>query len=331
MKTLGSKKHVLFLSIGALVLLIAAVALAPSTSLAAKAFPSKTIKWIVPFGPGGGFDTYSRQIALIMSRQIGVNVVIKNVPGAGARRGSIELYRSSPNGYTIGMIPFPSLVIYEAVGKINLECTKFVYLGGPMRHPPLIAVSAKSPYHSIEDLKKAEKPLKLGITGPASTSAIFANIAFKEMNIPMTMVTGYTSSPAAMTAVIRGDADFVAYQLSIELPHVKAGDLRPLLVFKDKRDPRLPDVPCTQEIGYGQLNGMTIDRPIAAPPGTPKDRADFLADAIKNAILSKEMKTWAEKTETPIGYTSPKMDAQSAKEWLKTLNPYLDYLKTIVK
>jgi tripartite-type tricarboxylate transporter receptor subunit TctC len=266
-----------------------------------------------------------------MSRRLGVSVVVKNVPGAGARRGSTELYQSSPDGYTIGMIPFPSLVIYEAVGKVGLECSKFVFLGGPMRHPPLIAVSAKSPYRSLEDLKKAEKPVRLAISGPASTSAIFATIAFKEMNIPMTMVTGYRSSAAALTAVLRGDADFLAYQLSLELPHIKSGDLRPLLVFKDKRDPRLPDVPCTQEVGYGQLNGMTIDRPIAAPPGTPKDRAAFLADEIKRAILSKEMRAWAEQTDHPLDYFTPEMGSQLNTEWLKTLNPYLDYLKKVIK
>ena len=94
-------------AIGAAFVVASAVMLCLAASPARAAFPERDITWIVPYAPGGGFDAWSRQIALTMQKYLpkGINVVVKNVTGAGGRTGSIGLYRSNPDGYTIGFAP----------------------------------------------------------------------------------------------------------------------------------------------------------------------------------------------------------------------------------
>src|SRR3972149_9117911 len=110
--------------------LLACVASAPSLA----AFPEKEITWIVPYSPGGGFDAWSRQIGATMKKYLpgGVDVVIKNVTGAGGRTGSITLYRARPDGYTVGLLDGAGLVpSQKAVGadKAGFDADTFVWVG----------------------------------------------------------------------------------------------------------------------------------------------------------------------------------------------------------
>src|SRR3970282_1605407 len=148
-----------------------AVALALLTGFASgelkAAFPEKEITWIVPYSPGGGFDAWSRQIGATMKKYLpgGVDVVIKNVTGAGGRTGSITLYRARPDGSTVGLLDVAGLVPYQkAVGadKAGFDVDKFVWVGRVATEPWLLMTSAKSPLKTVDDLKK-KKDLRLGI------------------------------------------------------------------------------------------------------------------------------------------------------------------------
>ena len=159
----------LFLIGAALLSFVPAFIFTPAAS--ASGFPEKPIKWIVPFSPGGGFDTYSRAISRVMPKYLPnkVNVVVKNVPGAGSRMGTSMLYRSKPDGYTIGILNTMGLIALNVVKKAkHYDLNKFTYLGIIARDFGGIYVSAQSSFHTLKDLQNAKAAAELELEGSLS-------------------------------------------------------------------------------------------------------------------------------------------------------------------
>ena len=125
---------------------------------AGAAFPEKNITFIIPYGPGGGFDTYVRKIAPVMAKHLGgkVNVVPKNVAGAGGRKALNVVYRAKPNGYTIAVFNMPGMLLDKILGrKTTFDIDKFTWLGRIAQSKYVLAVGKKSPYQSVKALQKA--------------------------------------------------------------------------------------------------------------------------------------------------------------------------------
>ena len=150
-----------------IVLLIAAFTAA--LPALASDFPSENIRWIVTYAPGGGFDLMSRAIARSMKKYLppDVHVVIKNISGGGGRTGAVSLYRSKPDGYTVGILDIGGLIGPQLVdpSNLNYDMDKFTYLARVANEPYTVFVSAKSRYEALEDLKQAER-----LTWVSSTS-----------------------------------------------------------------------------------------------------------------------------------------------------------------
>ena len=283
----------------------AALAIAPAFALglaagdARAAFPEKDISWIVPFAPGGGYDAWSRQLAITMQKYLpqGVNVVVKNISGAGGRTGSIGLYRAKPDGYTIGLLDVAGLVPYQkAVGaaKAGYDVDKYVWIGRVANEPWALFASAKSPIKSIEDLK-ARKDLSWGVEGVGSTKWLFSVLEARTLELPLRFVSGYGGTGELIPASLRGDFDVWTNAGPAAIPYVKQGEMRAILQFGEQRMPAFPDVPTAKELGHDLV--AEILRLVAAPPGTPADVAKTLEDALLKALNDKDFKTWVEKSE----------------------------------
>lgn len=294
------------------------------------AFPEKEITWIVPYSPGGGFDAWSRQIGATMKKYLpgGVEVVIKNVTGAGGRTGSITLYRARPDGYTVGLLDVAGLVPYQkAVGadKAGFDIDKFVWVGRVATEPWLLMTSAKSPLKTIEDLKK-KKDLSWGIEGEGSTKWLFSVLEANEMGLPMRVVSGYGGTGEILPASIRGDFDVWTNAGPAHIPYVKSGDLRALLQFGEKRMPAFPDVPTAKELGYDII--AEILRLVAAPPGTPADRVKILEDAFLKAMHDKDFMGWVEKSKQEANPGGQKEASQSAAAFGRLIEKHMKQLRT---
>jgi tripartite-type tricarboxylate transporter receptor subunit TctC len=286
-----SKFTVAFASVLAFLLL----AVAPASS--AEDYPKRNITWIVTYSPGGGFDSMSRAVARSMKKFLprGVNVIVKNITGAGGRTGAVTLYRSKPDGYTVGLLDEGGLVGFEMVmgaKKAGYEVDKYVYLGRIANEPYTIIAAAKSPLKSLEDLKKASR-LTWGVEGIGLGRWLPAFLATKVLGIGFDVVSGYRGTGESLPGLIRGDFNLwlnPSDHPSV-VPVLKSGDVRCVIHFGETRANICPDTPTAKELGYDFTT--EILRLVAAPPGTPPERAKIFEGLLMKAMADEDFTKWA--------------------------------------
>jgi tripartite-type tricarboxylate transporter receptor subunit TctC len=290
------KKLTLYVSA---ILLITTLCFVSGPREAVAAFPDKPISFIVPFGAGGGTDGMVRAIAARLEKVIGVPVAVKNERGSGGRKGSIKLYKTKPDGYTIGLAHFATLIYDETLGKKKnpIDYRKFAAILKVDQALFFISVNKKSPFKSIDDFEKAGRPIKFGATGVGSPSYLFPKATQNAVGFQASFVTGQKNLVAASLAVARGDMDAAVGTYT----HIRGllEDLRPIVYISEKRSHKLPDVPTIKEAGYGDLAALAVPWIIVAPPGTPEDRLGVIRTALRKVVESKEFIDWA----TDAGYT----------------------------
>jgi tripartite-type tricarboxylate transporter receptor subunit TctC len=292
------------------------------------AFPEKDITWIVPFAPGGGYDAWSRQIAVAMQKYLpqGVSVVVKNVSGAGGRTGSITLYRARPDGYTIGLLDVAGLSPYQkavGVAKAGFDVDKYVWIGRVANEPWVLYSPAKSPLKSLEDLK-ARKDLSWGIEGVGSTKWLFSILEARGLGLPMRFVSGYGGTGELIPASLRGDFDVWTNAGPSAIPYVKQGEMRALLQFGEQRMPAFADVPTAKELGHDIV--AEILRLVAAPPGTPAEIAKTLEDAFLKAMNDPDFKAWVVKSEQETNPGGQKEAAAAVANFNRLIEPHMKEL-----
>ena len=139
-------------------------------ALAADKFPSKTITWLIPYAPAGGFDLHSRALSIGMKKALGVNVILRNRPGAGGNIAWNLTWSAKPDGYTIATVNIPGAIVSELFGnpKPAYKLRKFAWLGQISAGPYVWAVGTKTPFHSLKDMQAAKEVLLTG-TGVGAT------------------------------------------------------------------------------------------------------------------------------------------------------------------
>jgi tripartite-type tricarboxylate transporter receptor subunit TctC len=258
----------------------------------AQDFPTKTISWIIPYSPGGGGDVASRRLARIMEKDLGVPIIIKNIPGAGGIIGTTVAARSKPDGYTIGMHYAQILATSSLFHKVEYNPLNFQWIGNFVDAVYLLAVPKGSPYTSFAKLKEAKTPVRFGTTTVANNSSITAIALSQKAGFPISFVSGFGGAAPAVVATIRGEADAVLFG-ALLLPFIERGDLIPLVAFSEKRLAQFPAVPSVAELGYPKLqNTGRLNYFLYAPPGTPKERTEVIEQALFKAV--KKEKEWLE-------------------------------------
>ncbi len=276
---------------------LGAIALAIATTLAIPGavakYPEKTITFIIPYKPGGGFDTYVRALAPILEKRLKVTVVPKNMPGAGGRKGATYLYKSKPDGYRISIMNLPGKAIAAIQGKkgVGYDIRKFTWLGQIASDSYVIAVAGKSKIKSIADLKKLGRTIKTAGTGKGATSYVVSQIAGNILGLKLKLVTGYKGSSGMSVAVIRGDTDIGFFAYRSYSKFAKSGDLRAIAALDEKG---------AAALGKPGLSKLRIHRLVAAPPGLPSGIKKTLEDALFASINDAGFKKWAKKARRPL-------------------------------
>lgn len=331
--TLKSKKEVTMKRTTSAFIFFLAVSLILGMSMhavAAKNYPEKVITWIVPYAPGGGFDVYSRVIAKTLPKYLPnkVDVVVKNMPGGGSRRGSAVLYRSKPDGYTIGILNPSGLVTSDIVKKsTEYDLYKYTYLATCSQDVGGIYAAANSKFKTLEDLQKADR-VKFASGGRGSTTWLWGMLAKGAMKIPVVEVSGYGGTSEYTTGVIRGDADaFTFASSSSVLSYFEAGELNPIIIFTLEPWELYPSAPTAKGTPYEELAALTQDRVVAAPPDLPADIAKTLETALINAMKDPELQEWAKKTKHPFFIVDGKKTLTNIKKADSILKKYEEYFK----
>ena len=253
-------------------------------------FPAKTITFIVPTSPGGGFDTNTRLLAPFLRRYLPdqPNVIVKNVPGGSWRLGVMEMYKSKPDGNTVCIFNIPGNVVDQVTGLAEYDLTKVAWIGNITGTFMVTALSPKSKVRTLEDLRKTPN-LKTGVVGLSSTASLSTLIAAEEMGFKVKPIN-YDGSTEALLSAIRGDTDLVTFNFpSIKRFIIDSKELIPFVVYSKERLKELPDTPTIGEMGYEKLLEVVgLDNMVGAPPGTPGDVMKVWRDAFDKALVDPE-------------------------------------------
>ena len=263
-------------------------------SQAAAAFPDRNINLIVPFSPGGGYDSIARATARSMKKFLpkGVNVIVKNLTGAAGQRANVFVYRAKPDGYTIAHLQSSGMLGQEMMSEkpVGFETSKYTWLARVGADPYGLHVSAKGPYKSIEDLQKAKR-ITWGVEGIGVGRWLGCFLAAKAFGIDFHVVAGYRGTGESLPALLRGDFDVWAQP--IDHPSVTSylgTELRPVAQLDKKRAVHAPDTKTSYEMGYDLY--FSDLRAFGGPPGIPEDRAKFLEDLLLKALRDKAYVDW---------------------------------------
>ncbi len=276
-----------FTVLAALFLVVAAA----QGSLAAQdgKFPNKTITWLINALPGGGFDLHSRAVARVMRKKLGVNIIVRNVPGAGGVISWNLLSAAKPDGYTIGIVNLPGAIVSELFKETQYKLKEFSWIGRISAGRYVWASGAQYNLRTLKDFQQAKEVL-ITESGVGTTGWVTAALTAATMKFKSKFILGYGGAPASNMAIVRGEGH--ARGLGLDSPgqmaYVNDGQMVPTWVYLKKRDPRYPDVPTVGELGFPQLSVLAASRVVAAPPKMPKDRMAVLVKAFREAIEDPE-------------------------------------------
>jgi tripartite-type tricarboxylate transporter receptor subunit TctC len=276
--------------------LLAAVVLAsgvPATLPAQEKYPSRPIDFIVTWGTGGGADAMARQIATLAQPGLGVAMPVSNVPGASGNTGMAQLLGSKPDGYTLATYIQDTLMTIP-MGLARHKVDDFEWITRTQVADSFLLVKTDGPFKTIQELLKHAQanPGKLRVAGTGYGTVDDVTVRFLEKKgHPMTTVP-YPKPGERYAAVLGGHAEVLYEQAGDVLQYLKAGQLRPLVIFAAARHPAFPDVPSSKELGLD----ITLPqfRGIVTRKGTPPDRVQALADAFRKAMDTPQWKAFAE-------------------------------------
>ena len=284
------------------------------------AWPTRPVRMILPFPPGGGTDILGRLIAERLSAGIGQPVVTENRGGAGGNVGAEAAARSAPDGYTIVLVA-PSLAISPTLySKINYDPVKDFAPISLVATVPNVMVTQPSLPGQLQEfiafVKAKPGALNFG-SGGAGTSNHLAGELFNIVTGARLVHVPYKGVNLAMQDVLAGNVHLVFIGIPAAAPHIKAGKLRALAIVAPQRSTALPDVPTVAEAGLKDFE-VTTWYGILAPAGTPQSVVKRLNAELVKVMHAPEMKEKLTATGTePLTSTPEEFAAYIKREIAK--------------
>ena len=278
-------------------LICAALSLTPALAQAqADAFPSRPIRFMLPFGPGGTADALARVISPRLTEIWGQQIVIENRPGGGGILG-MEAARTMPaDGYNYVLVGNSAAASEAIYPKLNYDFRRdFLPVSISISSPMLIAVNAAFPVNNFQAMVAAlqAEPNKrsYGSCGQGSAHQLAMELLKHELKFGLTHVPYKGCGPATL-AVVSGQIDVVVGATASLMPHVRAGKLRAMAVTFDRRSPSNPDVPTVAESGGPRTKSFSVDNwyGFMAPAATPRDLAARVGRDINRVLAIPEVR-----------------------------------------
>lgn len=280
-----------------LLVTLAAILAVISPPASAQSYPTKPIRYVVPFPPGGPLDVFSRVLAPMLSESIGQPIIVDNVPGAGGSIGMDRVAKSAPDGYTIGLGNTGALAINPSLygSKLQYDSLRdFTPIALVVTYVNILVVNANLPIRSVRDLVAYAKAnpgrVNFGSAGNGSSNHLSGELLRSLTASPMEHVP-YKGSAQALFDVVAGRLTFMFDALNTSMPQIRAGKVRAVAVTSSRRSSYAKDVPTMDESGvpgYAEA-GSALWWGIVGPAGLPKAMRDKLNEHIVRTMYSSAM------------------------------------------
>jgi len=275
-----------------LLLSIPALAAAPLAALA-QSWPSRPIRWVVPYPAGGGSDFLARTVGAQLEKQLGQPIVIDNRPGAATMIGAEAVAKAAPDGYTVLSADNGTLIFNTALyRKVPYDPVKdFAPIGLMARFPLILVTNPNTGFKSARDLVAAAKQrpgwLSYASAGAGSPHHLAMEL-FKQKSGAFIVHIPYRGAAPAVQDVLGNQLPVMVIDTAVGLPHIRAGKLVPLGVFSRQRLAALPNVPTLEEQGVGDTE-VYAWQGMVAPAATPREVTSRLSAELGRAIAVPEV------------------------------------------
>ncbi|NQW51459.1 MAG: tripartite tricarboxylate transporter substrate binding protein [Rhodospirillales bacterium] len=240
---------------------------------AAQSFPSKQIRWVIPFAPGGNYDVTARIVSEPMGRHLGQGILIDNRPGAGGVVGLEAALNTPADGYTISMASFTVAYVAPLFAGKQPLLPKMAPVSILTTVPTVVVTRADSRFPDMKSVlaEARARPgaVSVGHSGNGTTNHV--GILRLQLNEDIRFnIIPYRGAGPGIADLLAGNLDLFVDQLTSSMPHIQSGRLRPLATFSLQRVPDLPNVPTMSDIGSKPFDGNTTAG-VFTNPDTPKD------------------------------------------------------------
>ena len=325
------------LALGLLIGLATAVPFAQAEDAGAF-LKGQTVRFVVGYQAGGGYDTYARLLAPHFEKRTGATVVVENKPGGGGTTSLNQLVRSTPDGLTMQILNAEGMIMAQLIKKpgVAFDMSKVSYLGRIAEEPHFFLVNAKLP-DSLKDIIASGKKLKFSANSRVDNLGDYAAITCEALKMNCQIITGYKGSKGASLAMMNGEVDALTISESSGYRYAAGGKAKIIATIGHKRSTLKPDIPTVYEMFKltpeqkwwldFRLSIKAIGRDVVGPPGIPADRLAYLRKVWKDILTDPEVIAEGKKRKRGFDYESAEALEKTAKELLESLSD--DKLKAV--
>ena len=301
------------------ILPIASILFALAAGLAqAEPYPSRPVRLIVPFAPGGTTDIVARIVAAKITPFLGQPLVVENHAGAGGAIGAMETARATPDGYNLGVATVSTIATNPAMLPSTAKydpVNDFTPIVNVAATPNVIEVNPSFPAHDykgfIAELKAHPGKYSYASTGTGSITHMQMEMFKGHTGTDMVHIP-YKGAGPALNDIVGNQVPIMLDNMPSSWPFIKSGKLIPIAVLADKRVPGLENVPTLAELGLPEVNRMAFYG-IYGPKGLPKEVVDKVNAAVKEVLKDPEVRKRIEDTGSIVLGNSPQEFAQQIK------------------
>jgi tripartite-type tricarboxylate transporter receptor subunit TctC len=299
---------------------------------AADYYKGKTIKWIVPTPPGGGFDAYSRMIAPLVEKETGATVVVQNTPGAGGLVAANAMYIANGDALMMGIVNGNAAALAQIVDdpSVRFDMAKYGLLGLITTSPWVWTASPKSKMQTIDDFRKANKIIWSG-SGQMGGLSDGAAVTCEALQLKCSIIRGYQGSAQGALALARGETDAMYVSDGSANNYVANGDAKPVVTISTERSRFFKDLPTIFEAVkltpeqkfWFELRAAVdnVQRTLAMPPNVAADKLAYMQKVVKKILTDPAVIADGDRTERYINYKSPEEVQKMVDTILVSITP----------